>query len=96
MFYSCSSSDKKNFAHKHRVSPNAMYKLGWEAENIVRSYNYIGKDGWKAIGGAVRELGRLEHVVSSFQTWIVCDEHEFLYERRVGGYSLHLRPSQRK
>lgn len=24
----------------HRVSPNVMYKLGWEIENIVRNHNY--------------------------------------------------------
>ncbi|GFX95674.1 uncharacterized protein TNCV_4886001 [Trichonephila clavipes] len=42
----------------YRVSPNAVYKLGGVVENIVRSQNYIGKHGRKAIGGAVRELAR--------------------------------------
>ncbi|GFX00424.1 uncharacterized protein TNCV_2090741 [Trichonephila clavipes] len=40
------------------VSPNAVSKLGGVVENIVRSQNYIGKHGWKAIGDAVRELAR--------------------------------------
>ncbi|GFW17757.1 hypothetical protein TNCV_1133571 [Trichonephila clavipes] len=52
------------------------------------SHNQIGKHGWKSIGGA--------HMVSTFQTWTACDEHESLYEHRVGGYPFHLRLSQRK
>ncbi|GFY32446.1 uncharacterized protein TNCV_3559541 [Trichonephila clavipes] len=42
-----------------RVSPNTVYKLGGVVENIVRSQNYIGNHGRKAIGGAVRELASL-------------------------------------
>ncbi|GFW01450.1 hypothetical protein TNCV_5031001 [Trichonephila clavipes] len=80
----------------YRVSLNAVYKLGEEVENIVRSYSYTGKHGRKAIGGAVREFERSVHVISSFQTWTACDERESLYERRVGGCSLHLRPRLRK
>ncbi|GFS52657.1 hypothetical protein TNCV_45401 [Trichonephila clavipes] len=29
------------------VSPNVMYKLGGEVDNILRSHNYIGKHEWK-------------------------------------------------
>ncbi|GFT40790.1 hypothetical protein TNCV_1583931 [Trichonephila clavipes] len=57
-----------------------MYKLEGEVEKIMRSHNYIEKHGWKVIGGAVRELTRSAHVVSSLHTWIACDEHESLYE----------------
>ncbi|GFY19227.1 hypothetical protein TNCV_4225911 [Trichonephila clavipes] len=38
------------------VSPNAVFKLGGDVEIIVRSHNYRGKRGRKAIGGTVREL----------------------------------------
>ena len=31
----------------YKMSPNAVYKLGGELENIVRSHNYIGKHGRK-------------------------------------------------
>ncbi|GFX30581.1 hypothetical protein TNCV_3462291 [Trichonephila clavipes] len=90
-----------NFSPVHltldeRVSPNAVYKLVGEVNNIVRSHNYTRKHGQKVKGEAVRELGSLAHVVSSFQPWTVCDEHELLYEYRYGGYPLHLQPSQRK
>ncbi|GFS61580.1 hypothetical protein TNCV_4312591 [Trichonephila clavipes] len=57
-----------------------MYNLGGEVENIVRSHYYIGKHGRKAIGGAVRELARLKHVVSSFQTWTACDKKGSLHD----------------
>ncbi|GFU70893.1 hypothetical protein TNCV_2206101 [Trichonephila clavipes] len=73
-----------------------MCKLGRKVENIVRNHNYIGKHGRKAIGGAVSELARSAHIVRSFQTWTVDDEYKSLYERRVGGYPLHQRHSQRK
>ena len=36
------------------------------------------------------------NLASSFQTWTVCVQHKLLYERRVVGYLLHLRPNQRK
>ncbi|GFX54025.1 hypothetical protein TNCV_2336611 [Trichonephila clavipes] len=58
----------------------------------MRSHNYIGDHGRKAIGGAVRKLAASEHLVSSFQTWTACNEHESLYDCRVGGNPLHLRP----
>ncbi|GFU01029.1 hypothetical protein TNCV_1816481 [Trichonephila clavipes] len=64
-----------------------MYKLEGEVEKIMRSHNYIEKHGWKVIGGAVRELTRSAHVVSSLHTWIACDEHESLYEPRFSGVS---------
>ncbi|GFV94920.1 hypothetical protein TNCV_1029181 [Trichonephila clavipes] len=80
----------------YRVSPNTIFKLGGEVKNILRNHSYIGKYGWKAIGGAVRELARSASVVSSFRTLITCDEHESLYERRVGEYPLPPRPRQRK
>ena len=32
---------------KYRVSPNVVYKLRGEVENIVRRHNYIGKHGRK-------------------------------------------------
>ncbi|GFW94379.1 hypothetical protein TNCV_1433141 [Trichonephila clavipes] len=67
-----------------------------EVENIVRSHNYIGKHEWKAIGGTVRKFARSTHVVSLYQIWTSCDEHESLYESRVGGYPLQLRSCQRK
>ncbi|GFT00637.1 hypothetical protein TNCV_141821 [Trichonephila clavipes] len=51
----------------YKVSPNVMYKLGGEVENIVRSHNYIRKHGRKELGGAVRELARSVHMVSSIQ-----------------------------
>ncbi|GFV27397.1 hypothetical protein TNCV_3795921 [Trichonephila clavipes] len=75
-----------------------LEKLGGEVEIIVRSYNYIGKHMRKAIGGAEREFERSAHVrvVSSFQTWTACDEHESLFERPASGYSLHLRLTQQK
>ncbi|GFW58528.1 hypothetical protein TNCV_718281 [Trichonephila clavipes] len=76
------------------MSPNAVYKLGGKVQNIVRSHNYIVKHGRKAISGAVCELSRSEHVVSSFQTWTSGDEHESLYELQARGYPLHLRPKQ--
>ncbi|GFX34482.1 uncharacterized protein TNCV_3657201 [Trichonephila clavipes] len=79
-----------------RVSPNVAYKLGKEVEKIVRRHNYIGKHGRKTTGGAEREFQRSKHVVFSFQTCTACDEHESLYEHRVGGHPLPLRPSQRK
>ncbi|GFV36522.1 hypothetical protein TNCV_2260411 [Trichonephila clavipes] len=78
------------------MSPNAMSRLGGKVVNIVRSHNYIGKHGWKAIGDAVHELAGSEYMVFSFLTWTDCDDHEPLYESRIGGYPLHLRPSQRK
>ncbi|GFW80389.1 hypothetical protein TNCV_2945211 [Trichonephila clavipes] len=56
----------------------------------------MGKHERKAIDNAVRELAKSSHVVSSFQKWTACDEHESLYECRVGEYPLHLLPSQRK
>ncbi|GFX90892.1 hypothetical protein TNCV_3167231 [Trichonephila clavipes] len=77
-----------------RVSPNVMYKLGREIENIVMSRNYIGKHGQQTKDGTVREFAR--HVISSFQTWTACNEYESLYEHRVVGYPLHLRPIERK
>ena len=40
----------------YRVSPNDVHVLGWEVENIVRTYNYIGKYGWKTVGVSVRQL----------------------------------------
>ncbi|GFX08397.1 hypothetical protein TNCV_3268861 [Trichonephila clavipes] len=39
-----------------KVSPNAVYKLGGEVENIVKNHNYKAKDERKAIGNAVLEL----------------------------------------
>ncbi|GFW06308.1 transposable element Tcb2 transposase [Trichonephila clavipes] len=78
------------------VSLNVVNKLGWEVETIVWSHNCTGKHGRKAIGGALPELARSAYVISSLQTETACDEHESLYERRVDGYPLHLRPSQRK
>ncbi|GFU87843.1 hypothetical protein TNCV_963991 [Trichonephila clavipes] len=66
-----------------REFPNAVYKLVGEVKNIVRSHNYIGKHGWKVIGGAVHEFTRSENVVSSFQTWTIIR-------------TIYLRPSQRK
>ncbi|GFX34059.1 hypothetical protein TNCV_912601 [Trichonephila clavipes] len=70
-----------------------MYKLGGEVENIV-GHNYIGKHGWREIGGTVHELARLACVISTFQTWTACDEHAFLYECWVGVHPLPLRPNQ--
>ncbi|GFU66253.1 hypothetical protein TNCV_2041841 [Trichonephila clavipes] len=62
------------------MSLNAEYKPKGDVENIVRSPNYIGKNGWKAIGGAVRELWKVGScVVSSFETLSAYDEHESLY-----------------
>ncbi|GFU79384.1 hypothetical protein TNCV_871551 [Trichonephila clavipes] len=45
---------------------------------VLRSHNYIGKHEKKVMGGAVRELARSAHVVSTFQTWTACDERESL------------------
>ena len=53
----------------------------------MRSHNYTGKHGRKAILGAVLELGRSARVVPSFQTR-TCNELELIYERRVGRYPL--------
>ncbi|GFS58852.1 uncharacterized protein TNCV_4271401 [Trichonephila clavipes] len=51
----------------YRVSLNAVYKLGGEVENVLRSHYYIGKDGWKDIGGAVHELASSEHGFPHFR-----------------------------
>ncbi|GFW85485.1 transposable element Tcb2 transposase [Trichonephila clavipes] len=48
---------------EERVSPNVVYKLGGEAENIVRSHNYIGNHGRKVIVGTVSELSRSAHML---------------------------------
>ncbi|GFX49897.1 hypothetical protein TNCV_1031481 [Trichonephila clavipes] len=45
-----------NVVCTYRVSLNAVYKIGGEIENIVRSNNYLNKHGQKAIGGAVRHM----------------------------------------
>ncbi|GFU26497.1 hypothetical protein TNCV_2463411 [Trichonephila clavipes] len=45
---------KTEAGFNERVSPNAVYKLGGEVNNTVMSQNYIGKHGWKVIGGAAR------------------------------------------
>ncbi|GFT63644.1 hypothetical protein TNCV_870811 [Trichonephila clavipes] len=65
-------------------------------EHRVEPAHYTGKYGRKAIGGAVRELRRSARVVSTFQIWRACDEHESLHESRVSGYPLHLRHRKRK
>ncbi|GFT10388.1 hypothetical protein TNCV_3736081 [Trichonephila clavipes] len=57
---------------------NAVCKLETKVENIVDSHNYIGKHGWKAIGGTVRQLSSSAHMVCSFQTGAACNEHESL------------------
>ncbi|GFW01090.1 hypothetical protein TNCV_1763281 [Trichonephila clavipes] len=67
---------KEEVTSVYRVSPKAVHKLGGEVGNIVRSHNYIGEHGQKAIGGAAREFERSAHVVSSFQTWTACDGYE--------------------
>ncbi|GFU40127.1 hypothetical protein TNCV_3767891 [Trichonephila clavipes] len=78
------------------MSSNAVNKLGGEVENIGRSHNYRGNHGRKAIGGALYDLARSEHVVFSFQIWTACDEHESLYGHQISGYPLHLRPASVK
>lgn len=40
------------------MTPNAVYKLGWEVENINKNHNYIGKHGWKSITDAIYKLSR--------------------------------------
>ena len=84
------------YVYTYNLSPNAVYILGWEVKNIVKSRNCIKKNGWKAIGDAVRELQRTKHVVCLFQTRIVCNKNESLDEHQVGRNPLHLWPSQRK
>ncbi|GFX30404.1 hypothetical protein TNCV_3460551 [Trichonephila clavipes] len=45
-------------------------------------------------------VNSVKHICSSapdrMMTWRPCDEYDLLYDLRVGGYPLHLRPSQRK
>ena len=79
----------------YRVSPNDMYKLGGEVDNIVRSHNYKVKFGQKAIGSVVHKFTKSAHVFSSFQTH-ACVKCELLYECLVGRHSLHLWPCQQK
>ncbi|GFW72315.1 hypothetical protein TNCV_703521 [Trichonephila clavipes] len=81
--YSCHNSNTvgKELTSLHGVSLNVVYKLEGEVEDIVRIHNYMGKHERKAISGAERKLPISAHVVSSFQTWTACDEHQSLYER---------------
>ncbi|GFV93957.1 hypothetical protein TNCV_3573101 [Trichonephila clavipes] len=36
-----------HYSSIYRVSPKAVYKFGWQLENILMSHNYIGKHRWK-------------------------------------------------
>ncbi|GFT09592.1 uncharacterized protein TNCV_4947681 [Trichonephila clavipes] len=77
------------------VSPNSVYKLRGDVDSIDKNHVYIGKHRRNAISGAVRKLAWSARVASTFQTRTAFDDHDSLYESRVGGYPPHLRPNQR-
>ncbi|GFU75344.1 uncharacterized protein TNCV_3510291 [Trichonephila clavipes] len=49
----------------YRLSSNVVFNLRGEIENIVKSQNFTGKHGRKAIGGAIRKLARSARVCFS-------------------------------
>ena len=77
----------------YRVSPNALYLLGWQIESIVIRYNYIRKHGRKAMHDVVREFTRLLCVFSSFQMRNMNSNMNAKAELTF--HPLHLRLSQR-
>ncbi|GFS93301.1 retrovirus-related Pol polyprotein from transposon TNT 1-94 [Trichonephila clavipes] len=49
----------------YRVSPNAIYKLGGNVENILRSHNYIGKHGRKSNPNEIKRHKDLKALIKN-------------------------------
>ncbi|GFX44153.1 uncharacterized protein TNCV_4119491 [Trichonephila clavipes] len=77
-----------------RVSPNAVYKIGGEVENIVRNHNCIGKHGQKAIGDSVREL----HVLPELLQGVLAIAHQkvwFIHDGTPVHFTITVRNHQK-